>query len=325
MNLSTNYLGLELKNPIVVGSSPLTGTVEGVKACEEAGAGAVILKSLFEEQILKDVKKEESHDFYDNDPEMYAYMVSYLRGNEIELYTDLIRGAKAAVHIPIIASINCTDAGEWVNTAKIFEDAGADALELNIAISPFDRTITADEIEDKMIEILKSVKTIVKIPVSVKIGDHFTNIAHVAFRLVENGADGLVLFNRFYNSDIDVDEMKVVPGHAFSVPEENGSTLRWVSLLAAQKIPCHLAASTGIHDAKDVVKQILAGATVVQLCSVLFHKGVSVIHTILDDLNVWMQKHQFDSVQQFRGTLCNNSNVKLMERLQYLRRNNNEN
>lgn len=325
MDLSTNYLGIELKNPIIVGSSPLTGTVEGVKACAEAGAGAVILKSLFEEQILKDVRKEESHDFYDDSPEMYAYMVSYLRGNEIELYTELIRGAKAAVDIPVIASINCTDAGEWVNIAEIFEDAGADALELNIAISPFDRTMSADDIEDKTVEILKSVQDRVKIPVSVKIGDHFTNIAHLTFRLAENGANGLVLFNRFYNSDIDVDEMKVVAGHAFSVPEENGSTLRWISLLAAQQIPCSLAASTGIHDAKGVIKQILAGATTVQLCSVLFHEGLPVIQSILDEMQQWMQKHQFDSVKQFRGKLCNNSNVKLMERLQYLRRNNGEN
>lgn len=325
MDLTTQYLGLKLKNPLVIGSSPLTGTIEGVKSCAEAGAGAIVLKSLFEEQILNDIKKEETQECYNADPEMFAYMASYMRGNEIELYTDLIKGAKAVVDIPIIASINCTDKGEWVSVAKIFEEAGADALELNIAISPFYGALNAMEIEDEMVAILKSVRTIVSIPISVKIGEHFTNIAHLAPRLVEAGAQGIVLFNRFYNVDIDIETLKVVPGNAFSVPEENSATLRWISLLKAQNISCQLAASTGIHNANQVVKQIAAGADVVQLCSVLFHKGVNTISTILEDVTFWMKQHNFDNLNQFRGCICHSRNAKLMERLQYLRRNQGEN
>ena len=322
MNLTTSYLGLNLKNPIIVGSSTFTGTVDGIVKCAKAGAGAVVLKSLFEEQILSDIKKEEGYtDLYTSNVDAGLYMKTFLRGNEIAIYTNLIREAKKTVDIPIIASINCADKGEWTSFAKELQNAGADALELNIAVSPFDKDIASKNIEDEVVSIFNEVKKTVTIPVSVKLGDHFTNIGNLAFRLSMAGAAGLVLFNRFYNPTIDIEDMKVVPGSALSVEEENGNTLRWISLLAAQGIPCCLSASTGVHSAEDVVRQILAGATSVQVCSVLYRKGVDVIGNMLEGMEKWMQKHNFNSINDFKGECSASADVKVFERLQYLRRN----
>ena len=323
MNLTTSYLGLKLKNPIVVGSSTFTGTVDGIVKCAKAGAGAVVLKSLFEEQILSDIKKEEGYtDIYTHNVDADLYMKTFLRGNEIAIYTNLIREAKKAVDIPIIASINCADKGEWMSFAKELQNAGADALELNIAVSPFDKDVTSKVIEDEVVNIFNEVKKTVSIPVSVKLGDHFTNIGNLAFRLSMAGAAGLVLFNRFYNPTIDIENMKVVPGSALSVEEENGNTLRWISLLAAQGIPCCLSASTGVHSAEDVVRQILAGASSVQVCSVLYKKGIDFVANMLEGMEKWMQKHNFNSISDFKGKCSASADVKVFERLQYLRRNN---
>ncbi len=323
MDLTTSYLGLKLKNPIVVGSSTFTGTVDGIVKCAKAGAGAVVLKSLFEEQILSDIKKEEGYtDIYNSNPDADLYMKTFLRGNEIAIYENLIREAKKAVDIPIIASINCADKGEWISFAKELQDAGADALELNIAVSPFDKDVPSKDIEDEVVNIFKEVKKAVSIPVSVKLGDHFTNIGNIAFRLSMADAAGLVLFNRFYNPTIDIDNMKVVPGSALSVEEENSNTLRWISLLTAQEIPCDLSASTGVHTANDLVRQLLAGAESVQVCSALYRNGIDHITTMLKGLEDWMKKHNFNSICDFRGKCSASTDVKVFERLQYLRRNN---
>ena len=323
MNLTTSYLGLKLKNPIVVGSSTFTGTVEGIVNCAKAGAGAVILKSLFEEQILSDIKKEEGYtDIYNSNPDADLYMKTFLRGNEIAIYEKLIREAKKSVDIPIIASINCADKGEWTSFAKELQDAGADALELNIAVSPFDKDVASKNIEDEVVNIFNEVKKTVSIPVSVKLGNHFTNIGNLAFRLSMAGAAGLVLFNRYYNPTIDIEHLKVVPGSALSVEEENSDTLRWISLLSAQGIPCDLSASTGVHTADDVVRQLLAGAKSVQVCSTLYRNGVDYIAKIVEGLDGWMKKHGFNSVDEFRGKCSASADVKVFERLQYLRRNN---
>lgn len=323
MNLTTSYLGLKLKNPIVVGSSTFTGTVEGIVNCAKAGAGAVILKSLFEEQILSDIKKEEGYtDIYNSNPDADLYMKTFLRGNEIAIYEKLIREAKKSVDIPIIASINCADKGEWMSFAKELQDAGADALELNIAVSPFDKDVASKNIEDEVVNIFNEVKKTVSIPVSVKLGNHFTNIGNLAFRLSMADAAGLVLFNRYYNPTIDIEHLKVVPGSALSVEEENSDTLRWISLLSAQGIPCDLSASTGVHTADDVVRQLLAGAKSVQVCSTLYRNGVEHIAKMVEGLENWMQKHGFNSVDEFRGKCSASADVKVFERLQYLRRNN---
>lgn len=323
MDTAVSYLGLKLKNPIVVGSSTFTGTVDGIKRCAEAGAGAVVLKSIFEEQILADIKKEEGYtDLYMSNPDADVYMKTFLRGNEISIYEKFIREAKETVDIPVIASINCADKGEWISFAKEFENAGADALELNIAVSPFNREITSKDIEDEVIAIFSEVKKNVRIPVSVKLGNHFTNIGNLAFRLSMAGAAGLVLFNRYYNPTIDIEKMKVVSGTALSVEEENSDTLRWIKILSSEGIPCELSASTGVHTSEDVVRQLLAGAATVQVCSTLYKNGVSYISEIIAGLEAWMKKHNFNSIDEFKGKCSAPEDIKIFERLQYLRRNN---
>ena len=324
MKLSTTYLGLKLKSPIIVSSSTLTGSVESIKHCAEAGAGAVVLKSIFEEQIVSEIKREEGYtdvDIYDSYPEAQEYLNTHMRGTELDFYESLVRESKKMVDIPIIASVNCSDKGEWIRIAKELQDVGADALELNIAIAAFDRDLDPRCIEEEYVDILTEVEKNINIPVSVKLGDHFTNISRVAFGLAKAGAKGLVLFNRFYNPDINVEKMKVVPGNSISAPEENHNTLRWISLLSSQGIPCELSASRGVYTGEDAVKQILAGAKSVQVCSTLYRNGIDYIKQINADVEAWMDRHGFESVDDFRGIVNKKEDIKVVERLQYLRRN----
>ncbi len=324
MKLSTTYLGLKLKSPIIVSSSTLTGSVESIKHCAEAGAGAVVLKSIFEEQIVSEIKREEGYtdvDIYDSYPEAQEYLNTHMRGTELDFYESLVRESKKMVDIPIIASVNCFDKGEWIRIAKELQYAGADALELNIAIAAFDRDLDPRYIEEEYVDILTEVEKNINIPVSVKLGDHFTNISRVAFGLAKAGAKGLVLFNRFYNPDINVEKMKVVPGNSISAPEENHNTLRWISLLSSQGIPCELSASRGVYTGEDAVKQILAGAKSVQVCSTLYRNGIDYIKQINADVEAWMDRHGFESVDDFRGIVNKKEDIRVVERLQYLRRN----
>lgn len=323
MDLTTSYLGLKLRNPLIVSSSTFTATAEGVAHCEKAGAGAVVLKSIFEEQILAEIQKEAglNEELYNMNPEMEQYYHTYVRGNEIGLYVKLIEDSKKAVSIPVIASINCTNKGEWISIAKKFQEAGADAIELNIAISPFNISTSPQDIEKEYFEILAQVKKNVSIPVAVKIGDHFTNICYMVNQLALHGADAVVMFNRFYNADINIDEMKAVAGNPLSVPEENGCTLRHISLVASQRVPCELSASTGVHSGNDAVKQILAGATTVQVCSALYQHGLEYLETMLRDMRNWMEVHHCTSIADFKGKANQQENVHVWERMQYLRRN----
>ena len=324
MKLKTSYLGLEIKSPIIVSSSTLTGSVESIKRCAEAGAGAVILKSIFEEQILSEIRREEVHhddDIYDLYPEAQEYLNTFMRGTEIEIYEKLVRESKKNVDIPVIASVNCSTDGEWTSIARELQDAGADAIELNIAISAFDRDLDPRKIEEEYVEILKDVEKNINIPVSVKLGDHFTNISRMAFNLTKAGAKGLVLFNRFYNPDINIEKMKAVPGNSISAPEENHNTLRWISLLSSQGLPCELSASRGVYTGEDVVKQILAGAKTVQVCSTLYRNGIDYIKQMNADVEAWMERHEFNNVEEFRGIVNKKEDINVVERLQYLRRN----
>ena len=324
MKLKTSYLGLDIKSPIIVSSSTLTGSVESIKRCAEAGAGAVVLKSIFEEQILSEIRREEVHhddDIYDLYPEAQEYLNTFMRGTEIEIYEKLVRESKKNVDIPIIASVNCSTDGEWTSIARELQDAGADAIELNIAISAFDRDLEPRKIEEDYVEILKDVDKNINIPVSVKLGDHFTNISRMAFSLTKAGAKGLVLFNRFYNPDINIEKMKAVPGNSISAPEENHNTLRWISLLSSQGLPCELSASRGVYTGEDVVKQILAGAKTVQVCSTLYRNGIDYIKQMNADVEAWMERHEFNNVEEFRGIVNRKEDINVVERLQYLRRN----
>lgn len=323
MDLSTTYMGLKLKNPVVVSSSKLTGTIENIKACAKAGAGAIVLKSLFEEQIVakaeSKLKRNEMYFWY---PEASDYVVKLSKGSGVKEYLKLIADAKAAIDIPVIASVNCVSPVEWPAFAAQMQEAGADAIELNIAIFPFDKSISSQQIEDMYVEILKAVKKEVSIPVSVKMGRYFTNIHAMADRLAREGADALVLFNRFYNPDVDIASMKVVTDNVFSSPDEKSIPMRWIALLSADGIGCDLAASTGIHYSIGVVKQLLAGATVTQICTTLYQNGIPYIKDIVEGLEDWMRKHHYKSIDEFRGLVNKNAeNTAAFERMQYMRKN----
>ncbi|OFY73122.1 MAG: diguanylate cyclase, partial [Bacteroidetes bacterium RIFOXYA12_FULL_33_9] len=288
-DLSTKYLGLNLKNPIVVGSSGLSGTVEGVKKLAENGAGAVVLKSLFEEQIIFEeiemLNKDKSIDAY---PEAADYIRNYTKENSIKNYLTLIEESKKAVSIPIIASINCTSAGEWIGFAKRIEKAGADALELNVFILPSDENKSGEENEKVYFDILEKIKKEVKLPISLKMSSYSAGLTQLIQKISwSKNVDGIVMFNRSYSPDIDIDNLKVVSSNVFSSPEDITTSLRWVAIMS-DRIKINIAASTGIHDGKGVIKQILAGATVVQIASTLYKNGVPHLNFMLKEMNAWM-------------------------------------
>jgi dihydroorotate dehydrogenase (fumarate) len=323
MDLSTSYMGLKLKNPVVVSSSKLTDNVDNIRACAAAGASAVVLKSLFEEQIVAKsesiLKRNEMYFWY---PEASDFVMNISKGSGVNEYLSLISDAKKSVDIPIFASINCVSPVEWTKFASKIEEAGADGLELNIAIFPFDKNVSSQHIEDTYIEILKEVKKHVSIPVAVKIGPYFTNTMAMAYRLADAGADGLVLFNRFYNPDVDIAAMKVVSDNIFSSPDEKAIPLRWIALLSADGIPCDLAASTGVHYSIGVVKQLLAGAKVTQICTSIYQNGIAYISEIVGGLDEWMRKHNYKSIDEFRGLVNKDAeNTAAFERIQYMKRN----
>jgi dihydroorotate dehydrogenase (fumarate) len=321
MDLSTEYMGLKLKNPIIVSSSKLTSEISNIKKCADQGAGAIVLKSLFEEQLIADSNALMDQDIkYFWFPEAIEHINRHSKEYGLKKILDLIKQAKGYTDIPIIASINCISALEWPKFAKTLEDAGADALELNISILPFDKYTSCGDIADRYIEIVTKVKENVSIPVSVKMANYFTNIIQMAHRLEEAGADGLVLFNRYYRPDIDIESEKVVRDNVLSSPLEVTKSLRWVALLSPQ-LKLDIAAGTGIHDYKGVIKQLLAGAAATQICSTLYINGLSYIDTILFDLQKWMHKHNYNAVSEFQGKVANTEgNSVKFERLQFLRK-----
>jgi len=319
VNLSTDYLGLKLKNPIIAASSGLVNSLSGVKKCEKKGASAVVLKSLFEEQILKEIQNaggcnEDMH------PEAYDYIKSITEDFSEKKYIELIEECKKEVNIPIIASINCLSSDGWTDYAKQIENAGADAIELNIAFMANSHLTTAKEIHANYYSIVSTVKNAISIPVSVKIGPFFTSLGRFAQRLNQAGADGLVLFNRFYQFDIDIDNIRISGENKLSTSGEIHTSLRWVAILSGN-LNCSLSASTGIHNANDVIKQLLAGANTVQLCSTLYLNGYERIAVILKGLEMWMEEHEYNSIDDFRGrmnrTISNFPDK--YERIQYIK------
>ena len=319
-NLETTYMGLKLRNPLVVASCGLTKNVEGVKKCEEAGAGAVVLKSLFEEQVIGELKNQKQYASTAWHPEALDYVEGMGIGLGPREYLAVIREAKKAVSIPVIASLNCISHEVWSGYAKRLAAEGVDAIELNTAVMPSDPKRTPDEIERMYFDALADVTSKIDVPIAVKIGPYFTSIARMAVDLSRRGVAALVLFNRFYQIDIDIERMELSSGITLSTPKEINLPLRWVSLLSG-RVECDIAASTGIHDAHGVVKMLLAGATVTQLCSTLYLNGLESIGGILDDLEVWMKEHGFESVDDFRGKLSsmNSKNPELYERIQYIK------
>ncbi|MDD2412309.1 MAG: dihydroorotate dehydrogenase-like protein [Bacteroidales bacterium] len=302
-NLRTKYLGLNLKNPIIVGSCGLTNSVANLIEIEKKGAGAVVLKSIFEEQIMHEVSRtvaSQNEAFYY--PEAEDYISEYTKQHKLQEYLDLIKEAKKAISIPIIASINCTSVGKWTKFAQEIEQAGADALELNIFVLPTDPEKTSSEYENNYFNILEDVKEIVNIPVAIKTSLYFSSLAKTMVKLSWAGVDGLVLFNRYYSPDIDIDKMTMTSTNVFSKHEENALVLRWVALLS-NKLKSDLCATTGIHSGFDVIKQLLAGASAIQIVSAIYKKGFDIIPEMLQEIERWMDSKNFESIADFKGKM----------------------
>ena len=320
-SLATTYLGLKLRNPIIVGSSGLTATVAGVKELEEKGAGAVVLKSIFEEEIaveLDQIIKSAKRTAYNL--EQFDYMDYRLREEKIQKYTQLIEGCKKAVSIPVIASVNCVYSHEWTAYAKHLESAGADALELNMFFLPSDLTRGSHEKEKAYLKIVEKVQKEVSIPIALKISYYFTDLGPMIQELSETGISGLVLFNRFYSPDFDIEKLEVTPANVFSSPAELYLSLRWMAMMSG-RVKCDLAASTGVHDGKAVIKQLLAGAKAVLVVSALYKQGKGHIQTMLTDLEAWMNRKGYKSIRQFRGKMSQkkSTNPAIYERMQFMK------
>jgi len=323
MDLSTKYLGLSLRTPLVTAASPLSEEIDTIKEMEAAGASAVVLYSLFEEQLRQD-SRELAHNL-EQGTESFAEALTYFPEPDDfrlgpEEYLAHIAKAKAAVKIPIIASLNGSSVGGWTQYAKGIQQAGADAIELNIYHIPTDMNVSSAAIEQTYLDILKAVKASVTIPVAVKLSPFFTNFANMAKRLDQAGANGLVLFNRFYQPDIDLESLEVRPNILLSTPMAMRVPLRWIALLHG-KLQANLAATSGIHRASDVLKMLMAGADVTMLCSTLIRHGARQLGVIERDLIAWMEEHEYTSVTQLKGSLSqrNCAEPSAFERAQYMK------
>jgi len=299
-DLSSKYLGLNLRSPLVVSSSGLTSSVDRIKEMEQSGAGAVVLKSLFEEQIKYEALQ---HLVLSDYPEALDYMRNYTRHNSVEEYLSLIGEAKKQTTFPVIASINCISLSEWIDFSGEIEEAGADALELNVYFLPGSKDKPGEDYEKIYLELAEKIKETIRIPVVFKLGRQFTNLYYLINQLYFRHVNGVVLFNRFYEPDIDIEEMKLTAAGVFSKPSDIRQTLRWIGLLSGSFDKLDLAASTGVHDTEAVIKLLLAGASVVQVCSVLYKKGISFLETLNKGVLSWMHRHHFETIEDFRGKL----------------------
>jgi dihydroorotate dehydrogenase (fumarate) len=320
-DLKTNFAGLELKNPIIVGSSGLTDSVEKIKDIAAQGAGAVILKSLFEEQISYEAYNTINSNETNEYPEAADYIKGYTKDNTVNSYLQLIKEAKSAVDIPIIASINCITATDWVEFAQSVQKAGADALEVNVFILPTDRNKKSEEYELLYHELYGKLKKEVTIPVIFKIGQQFTNILGLLNRFNADGVNGVTLFNRFYEPDIDINKLEIKAAEVFSNPSDIRKVLRWVAIASGKIEGLDISASTGVHNADAAIKLLLSGATTVQICSVVYEKGTSVVKEIVDELNEWMDNKNFKEIKDFKGILNYRKieNPEMYERSQFMK------
>jgi dihydroorotate dehydrogenase (fumarate) len=309
VDLSTTYLGLQLKNPLVVSSSPLSHKVDTVRALEDAGASAVVLYSLFEEQITNESNVVDH--FLNRVSELSNEARSYFpEPNNFRVgpegYLEHIQKLKKAVNIPIIGSLNGISSGGWINYAKKIEKAGADGLELNIYYVPTEIDLTSSELEEAYVDLVNDVCKEVHIPVAVKLSPYFTALPNLAHKLVKAGASGLVLFNRFYQPDLDIEALEVVPNLALSTSQEIRLPLRWISILYGN-VNADLALTSGVHNAVDMVKGVMAGASVTMLASELLAKGVGRTKELLSDLQKWMEEYEYESIDKMRGSMSQKS------------------
>ena len=321
IDLSTKYLGLNLSNPLIVGSCGLTNSIDDIKDLESKGAGAIVLKSIFEEEIILEYEQElKNVAFDDNNLEYYDYFDYKIKEDNIKKYIELIEGCKKEVKIPVIASINCISSTEWIFFAKKIQEAGADALELNAFILPTDLERSSGETEQIYFNIIRNVKKEITIPVSLKISYYFSNLAKMIKQLSETEVEGLVLFNRFYSPDFDLDNRRVISTNVLSAPEDLAISLRWIAIMA-NRVNSDLAASTGVHDGSGLIKQLLAGATAVQAVSTFYKNGTNQISQMLSDLETWMKKNNYKSISDFRGQMsqANSHNPAIFERVQFMK------
>jgi len=319
-NIGTTYLGLDLKSPVIVGSSPLTDSVESIKKLEAAGAGAVVLKSLFEEQIMMDVDALRVNNMHNTYSDTESYFQYFTREKSIGDYLKMIKQAKEETNIPIIASINCMNAGEWVTFAKKIEEAGADAIELNVFNLPADEEFTGGDYERIYFDIVHEVQQQSQIPVSIKLSSYFSGLANFAKRLCHSKIDALVLFNRFYEPDVNIEKMEIQSKSFRSISSDNSQVLRWLGILSP-KLHCDLAASTGVTDGETLIKNLLVGAKAGMVVSQILKEGVGVISQMNKDLEEWMDKKGFEKTSDFIGKLNQKSVDKpiLFERSQFMR------
>jgi dihydroorotate dehydrogenase (fumarate) len=326
MDLTTTYLGLTLRSPLIVGAAaPLTEELDNLKKMEDAGAGAIVLHSLFEEQIRKE--KLELHHHFTHGTNAFAEALDYFPEHAsdvfhvgVEAYLEQIQTAKSMVRTPIIASLNGSHEGDWEHTAKLMEQAGADAIELNIYYVPTDMNKSGSEVEYEYVQIVRTVKENLNIPVAVKLSPFFSNMANMAKRLVDNGADGLVLFNRFYQPDIDIENLEVTPNLILSSPLDMRLPMRWIAILYG-RLDVDFAATSGIQKGTDAIKMLMAGAKVTALVATLLRHGIGHITTMEAEMITWLEEHEYLSLDQLRGSMSqvNCPDESEFERAQYMR------
>jgi dihydroorotate dehydrogenase (fumarate) len=321
MDLSSTFMGIKIANPLIVASSGLTNSADRVKECADNGAGAVVLKSLFEEQLITGktslINQDDMYFWY---PQALDFVNTISKEEGVSEYLRMIEKAKKSVSIPVMASINCITPWEWPRFAAEIEKSGADGIELNIFISPTNINITGYKIEETYVDIIHEVRKHVSIPIAVKVGFYFTSLYRMLYKISNLDINSLVLFNRYYRPDIDIENMRVVAQNVYSSPYEITLSLRWIALLHS-RISKELVAATGIHDYQGVIKQILAGATSVQICSTLYKNGIPYLRTLLEEIEKWMDRKGYTNLESFRGLVSKNEeNTAAFERLQFMKK-----
>ena len=316
--LKTEYLGLSLHNPLVVSSSGLTASLEKLQRLEAAGAGAVVLKSVFEEQIVNETAHLEVYNAY---PEAADYLHFYLKEDYLEQYIGLIAEAKKNLSIPVIGSICCVSEGGWIDFARRIEEAGADALELNVFFLPADPMVAGAEIERQYLSVVRDVAEKVSVPVAVKISTHFTSPLNMIQGIRQCGAEGVVMFNRFYEPDIDIERLTVGSASVFSLPTDLRTTLRWTGILAGKDKMLEISSSSGVHSGDAVVKLLLAGASTVQVCSAVYEQGIGAVRSMNHFVNSWMDRKGFGTIEEFKGKLsyADAAHAERYERAQFMK------
>ena len=319
-NLTTKFFGLELKNPVIAGSSSLTADLKQIKKLAAAGVGAIVIKSLFEEEIDTQLQEElTKRKVLEPDPEYLDYFDYIIKDENLKNYTSLIKQAKEAVDIPIIASVNCITVSDWVLFARKLEEAGADALELNLFLLPSDIERTNEANEHFYFETVRKVLEVVSIPVTIKISHYFSNLAKIIKTLSETGIAGITLFNRFYAPDINIKNEQIISADVLSHPDDFLLPLRWTGIMSS-KVSCPLAATTGIYSAETAIKFLLAGAGAVQIASVLYNGGINTITDFNDQISAWMDEKGYQEIADFKGKLASHKEqTVIFERSQFMK------